>query len=341
MSNVDNTTSMSSNNKQVTLPAGWIKGSENADISINSKGETKGNSKEHKKIKNPPATFKFKKRGKLVAKEILEIRRTHASMFIWLEKNNPPMQDAQQEEYEMEWDNMDREEKLVRVERKQREWASTRLCRSTLMDVLDDAVKMVEERHVVEMVASMVDEAWTRLEVCRVIDEITRSEENIQKRVEKILWDRRCEDEELLITLRRYEEKRKRLERVEVIKKIESKKIIAMKLRKMLMMLRRISLEDIDMEVEEIEILAMEMMEIENDELSEGEIHIENSGGNFIANICSNVDQPQTITFLGVDTHQLNQLGVLNNGSGCKRKRESYGEVRLNTNSKKRRGLGD
>ena len=121
MSNVDNTTSMSSNNKQVTLPAGWIKGSENADISINSKGETKGNSKEHKKIKNPPATFKFKKRGKLVAKEILEIRRTHASMFIWLEKNNPPMQDAQQEEYEMEWDNMDREEKLVRVERNQRE----------------------------------------------------------------------------------------------------------------------------------------------------------------------------------------------------------------------------
>ena len=97
-----------------------------------------------------------------------------------------------------------------------------------------------------EMVASMVDEAWTRLEVCRVIDEITRSEENIQKRVEKILWDRRCEDEELLITLRRYEEKRKRLERVEVIKKIESKKIIAMKLRKMLMMRRRISLEDME-----------------------------------------------------------------------------------------------
>ena len=57
----------------------------------------------------------------------------------------------------------------------------------------------------------------------------------------------------------------------------------------------------------------MEMMEIENDELSEGEIHIENSGGNFTANICSNEDQPQTMKFLGVDTYQLNQLGVQNN----------------------------
>ena len=145
------------------------------------------------------------------------------------------------------------------------EWASTKMCRGLLMEVVSNAVVLVENEHLSKMVADVIDEAWKRVEVNRIVKEVTDGDGEIWRRVERILSSRRAEVMELLANAEIAEAKQRRLERILVIKKILYKKLEAKNLRKMLRMIEKLSLEDLEMEVDEIEMKAIEMMEVEVD----------------------------------------------------------------------------
>ena len=166
----------------------------------------------------------------------------------------------------MQSDVRDREEKLARVEMKMMAWVSTKLCRSVVMEVVNNAVKRVDNQHLSRIVADMMDEAWRRMEVNRLVDEVTDGDGEIRRRVEKILSSKRAEEMELLENVERAEAKQRRIERITLVKKIWSKKMEAKNLRTMLRMLDKLSLEDLEMEVDEIELKAMEMMEVVSDD---------------------------------------------------------------------------
>ena len=160
-------------------------------------------------------------------------------------KGTTHMHVPQVEQEDMEWVDGDREEKLARVERKKLEWATTRLCRSVLLGTVDDAVTRGENRHLVEMMDSLVEEAWRSIEVGRLVRELINSGEEIQTRVEIILAEKKLEERELRLAMEREEGKQRRLERIKVLQRILNKKYAATKLKQILRMLRMLTLEDL------------------------------------------------------------------------------------------------
>ena len=102
------------------------------------------------------------------------------------------------------------------------------------MDMVKDSVMIVENKHLVVMMAEIVDEAWRRLEVTRLIGEILECEQVIQQRVEVILSSRRSEEMELIAAAEKEQVKGRRLKRIAIIKQIWKKKAVATNLRKML-----------------------------------------------------------------------------------------------------------
>ena len=98
---------------------------------------------------------------KLNRKEIQQLQKTHTSMLTWLvgKQKSSPICKVQEEIEDMEWENKDKEEKLERVKRKQLEWVSSKLCRSVLIEIMNESVEEVENWHVIEIVNSMVVKA--------------------------------------------------------------------------------------------------------------------------------------------------------------------------------------
>ena len=299
--------------------------------------------------KDLPAKFKFKKRGKLDKKEIKELQKTNTSMMSWLvRKGTTPMHVPQLEQEDMEWVDGDREEKLARVERKKLEWATTRLCRSVLLGTVDDAVTRGENRHLVEMMDSLVEEAWRRIEVERLVREVINSGEEIQARVEIILSEKRLEERELRLAMEREECKQRRLERIKVLQKTLMKKYEATKLKQILRMLRMLRLEDLEMEVDVVERKAIEMMEVDDEMLgvepgrgvheSDEMLGVEPGRGVHESDVCGGVEytnysntsnlssnnQAQTTIFLGGGSKQLTWLSLENLSRKRKRESEDY-----------------
>ena len=95
------------------------------------------------------------------------------------------------------------------------------------------------------------------------MEEIWESDYSIRREVERRLDERREEEESMMMMLAKVEEKRKRLERVEMLRKILMKKMAAQKLRTVLQMLHSLTLEELEMEVDEVEALVMELMDTE------------------------------------------------------------------------------
>ena len=184
-----------------------------------------------------------------------------------------------EEQEDMDWEDRYGEEMIERVERKKLEWATTKICRSVLMEVVNNTVSEVESRHVVGLISSVMEEAWKRMEVKRLVEEITNSEEEVQQRVESLLSRRRQEEKTLLLVLEEEEAKERRLKRIEMIKEVWKRKIAATNLRKMMRMLRAMSLEDLDMEVDRMEMKILETMEVE--ESNEPSEPVEVGGGTY------------------------------------------------------------
>ena len=109
------------------------------------------------KRKRKQTKFQFKKRGRLEEREMEELRKTNTSMESWLVSKATKTEQVELED--MDWEDRDREEKLARVEMKKMAWVSTKLCRSVVMEVVNNAVKRVDNQHLSRIVADMMDEA--------------------------------------------------------------------------------------------------------------------------------------------------------------------------------------
>ena len=191
----------------------------------------------------------------------------------------------------------------------------------------------------------MVDEGWRRVETSRILSIISKAEASIKMRVEESILERRAEEEIVLLALRMAEEKQKRLDRIEVLRKILSKKLKASQMREILRLMRKMSLGDLEMDVGWVEDLAMDLMETEEErrtdtnEMNCEDLNLElenqedvamNVPGGLSVNdenvLIPNENQPQT-TISGNIEKQLRQLPqqlqLIDEVRVKKRKRES------------------
>ena len=129
------------------------------------------------------------------------------------------MNKTQEEIDDVEW------EELERVERKKREWATIKMCRSVVLDLMGETTSWVEEEPLRKLVGEILDEGWRRLETSRILLMNSSSEATIRRMVEESILERRADEESLLIAFRLAEDKKKRLDRIEVLKIILSNKL--------------------------------------------------------------------------------------------------------------------
>ena len=135
--------------------------------------------------------FKFKKKGKLNDKEVVEIRKTHKSLFGWLSREKS-INTADVEP--MEWEDKEREQKLERVRIKKLEWATTAAMRKFALEVINNAVEKVESKHCERIVMEAVERAWEEIQVQRILEMLGETERRVQERVERSLTASRREE---------------------------------------------------------------------------------------------------------------------------------------------------
>ena len=198
------------------------------------------------------------------------------------------------------------------------------MCRSIVLDLVGETVSWVKEKPWREVVEEMVDEGWRRLETSRILLMFSNAEPMIKMRVEENILERRAEEQSMLLAIRVYEEKQKRLDRIDVLKMILSKKLGAARMREILRMMKRMSLGDLEMNVDCVEDLALEMMETgeegstDTDQMDVEDLNLELEKSEYVAmnipgglrvndNNISNKEQPQT-TISGLIKKQLGQL---------------------------------
>ena len=258
------------------LPEGWQQGEDKTTISEDTLPE--GWQHKHDQIKLKSNGFKSKKKGKLKSSEVIELKRTCKSLDGWLKTKTisappstsptlvstpPTMNDAQEETDDMDWEEMVRQEKLDRVGRRKKEWENTRISRSLLLDVLEEAMIFVKTKNMRELMDEIVQEGWKRMETRRVLAIINDCEAGIKARVEAEVF-RQMEEEKLLLdAMKSEEEKQMRLERIKLLQVILKKKMTASKLRDMIRMMHLMTIEDLEMEVDMVVEQAKDMMETE------------------------------------------------------------------------------
>ena len=222
---------------------------------------------QRRKRKAPKERFKFKKKGKITKKEEEELRRSNfniKSMFKQQADPRPVKQiEEREEEEEMEVVDREREELLERVRWKKKEWETRSVCRAVLVEMVFKAVDNSEERHCYDMVSKIVDIAWIEIQASRIVTEIWAGDDTIRKEVERRLKDRREEEEAIRMMIVEEDERRRRLERVQLLEGLWQRRMEAVKMRKVLRMLRELTLEELEMEVEESLVLEMMDMDVE------------------------------------------------------------------------------
>ena len=122
------------------------------------------------------------------------------------------------------------------------EWASSKPCRSVLVEMVHNPVAKIENRLMAVLVNNVIEESWRRIEVKRLVDEITNSDEEIQQRVEILLSEKGREKRDLLVAVEMEEGRQIRLRRIETIKMVWERKMEAKNLKKMLNMLRQLTI---------------------------------------------------------------------------------------------------
>ena len=171
----------------------------------------------------------------------------------------------QEDTEDMEWADLDKELMLARVENMKKEWATTRMSRCLVLEMVNISVERCENLHITNMLAAILGEVWKRVEVNRLLGEM-EADVDVQMRVEKALVIRRKEEEECLKAVLLEENKQKIKQRILKLKMIWLKKSTAQNLKRMLRMIENWSLEDLEMDVDIIEEKALEMMEVEEQE---------------------------------------------------------------------------
>ena len=85
----------------------------------------------------------------------------------------------------------------ARVERRKKEWATTRMNRCLVVELVNTAVEIFENIHLTEMLTDVMEEAGKRVEVNQLLGEMDGDME-IQSRVLRALGSRRREEDGLV-----------------------------------------------------------------------------------------------------------------------------------------------
>ena len=76
----------------------------------------------------------------------------------------------------MVWADLDRQVILARVERRKTEWATAKLSRCLVVEMVNTAVERYENLHLTEMLTATMEEVWKRVEVSRLLGEMEGGE---------------------------------------------------------------------------------------------------------------------------------------------------------------------
>jgi hypothetical protein len=145
----------------------------------------------------------------------------------------------------------DREERLDRMRRRQLQWATSQLCRSMVMDMMDSAVHESSRRMCKEiMVEEVVNKAWLEIEFLDIMRVMDRGDISLRARVEQRLK----EDRELIeleeATMDEMDVLRK--SKVEALKALLKERRLQDDIRKMTDALATLQLEEWNMELEQL-----------------------------------------------------------------------------------------
>ena len=184
--------------------------------------------------KEPARKSNGKKNKKLTKKEMNIVKLTHSNIFDWLKPTKKPTyndmivkkQDMQVEQLlrevePMEVVDMDREERLDRVQKRQLRWASSQLCRSLVVDLVEGAVKESGEKLCKEVILKeVVDKAWEEIEFEYIMKMMDKGTIGLRGRVEERLQEDRQLLEAEEATIRQQELDTIRKEKSEALKAI-------------------------------------------------------------------------------------------------------------------------
>ena len=90
----------------------------------------------------------------------------------------------QDETGDMEWADLDKEVMLARVERRKTEWATTKLSRCPVVEMVNTALERCESFIVTETLTATIEEVWKRVEVNRLLREMEGDMDILGKREE-------------------------------------------------------------------------------------------------------------------------------------------------------------
>ena len=219
------------------------------------------------KSKEPEGKTKTnKKNRKLTKKEMKDVKLTHSNIFDWLKPPKMPTiteirikkQDAQIEQLlkeaePMEVVDMDREERLDRVQKRQIRWASSQLCKSLVVDLVGGAVKESVEKMCKDvLLKEVVDKAWGEIEFEYIMEMMDRGDIGLRGRIEKRL----TEDRELLeaeeAARRQMELDTIRKKKSEALKTLWRKRRMEMDIKRMTDALDRLQISDWDRELDQL-----------------------------------------------------------------------------------------
>jgi hypothetical protein len=170
-------------------------------------------------------------------------------------------QDLLEKPEQMEVVDIDREDRLDRVRRRQLQWATSQLCKSMVLDMVDTAVCESSRRVCKEvMMENIVYEAWAELEFLDIMKVMGNGDISLRTRVE----ERLREDRKLLeleeATMMKMRKDKIRKSKVEALKKLWNTKRLQEDIRKMTEVLDTLELDDWNLELEEIVTLLDKMI---------------------------------------------------------------------------------
>ena len=195
-----------------------------------------------------------------------DVKLTHSNIFDWLKPPKMPTfteirikkQDAQIEQLlkeaePMEVVDMDREERLDRVQKRQIRWASSQLCKSLVVDLVGGAVKESVEKMCKEvLLKEVVDKAWGEIEFEYIMEMMDSGDIGLRGRIEKRL----TEDRELLeaeeAARRQMELDTIRKKKSEALKTLWRKRRMEMDIKRMTDALDRLQISDWDRELDQL-----------------------------------------------------------------------------------------
>ena len=164
--------------------------------------------------------FKFKKKGKLTKNEIVEIKKTHINIMDWVRKERVKLAEKESFEKEIEDEPMEmeseperleREERVCRMKAKKKRFASRRMTKEILEEVMDDVVRHADMEMMKDIMSKVLERVDTETRINRMVQELEQGPPGLEEKLEERLRTRRLEEMLAMRMLILEEEKLERL----------------------------------------------------------------------------------------------------------------------------------